>query len=317
MRTNTWLGLMFFGDTVDSITRSLEAKVQRDQLDRIAAAQAARDQVRDEKFDQAMSGLHRGQFAMWIQTADGERFEAWAGHALQASQALDDRQDAWELAWVEIEQRRREQALAQQEADRQAALERYVTARFVPAERRDVARDKHAAGGWGVVFASGIILAAAALAIAPNSASGAPLMILATLLATLIVGGFVGAAYFTLQWLYGGIGPARDDTFLRHQLEREFTNTHRNVEETFSPPSWHATADGARLRELSLQLGTTAAEAHKIFPRKDQLIPLAGAYRTRADLDLVDPPSNAVRLLELFRAEDAERLKKLRAAGLS
>lgn len=112
MRTNTWLGLISYGQAMHGYVARRDAKLQREQHDKIAAEQAARDRVRDEKFDSAMSGLHRGQFAMWVQTPDGERFEAWAQHALQASQALDDRQDAWELAWSEVARREEQWAQA-------------------------------------------------------------------------------------------------------------------------------------------------------------------------------------------------------------
>lgn len=142
MRTNAWLGLIAFGQTVDRYVAQHDAKLQRDQLDRIAAEQAARDRVRDEKFDSAINGLHRGQFAMWIQTPDGERFETWAQHALQASQALDDRQDAWELAWSDVARREQERVQQQAEAQRQAEQSRYVAGRFVPVERRDFSRDR-------------------------------------------------------------------------------------------------------------------------------------------------------------------------------
>lgn len=331
MRTNTWLGLILLGQQVDSFERTLDAKRQRDQHDqiaaeereqrnRIAAEQAARDRVRDEKFDSAMSGLRRGQFAMWVQTPDGERFEAWAQHALQASQALDDRQDAWELAWSDVARREEERAQRQAQAQRQAEQDRYIAERFVPVKRRDFSRAGQLAILAAVVSLVGLVLIAAFASLAMPKYEGTALHYASWILLIPFLGGLAASLYFGFSWWVAPKNPEADDQHRRQALEQEFLSTHRAftpAAERFSPPSWHGVEDASRLRAASLQLGTTAAEAHEIFPRRDQLVPLAGTYRTRTDLDPARLPADAARLLDAFRAQDIERLETLRTAKLS
>lgn len=92
MRTNTWLALQ-------TLQAELHHAALRGQLNRINADQARRDQIRDEKFDRAAAIAQRGQFTMWIQSPEGQVFDRWATHASTASEQLEDRQAAWELAW--------------------------------------------------------------------------------------------------------------------------------------------------------------------------------------------------------------------------
>lgn len=319
MRTNAWLGLIAFGQTVDQYVAQHYAKLQRDQLDRIAAEQAARDRVRDEKFDSAINGLHRGQFAMWIQTPDGERFETWAQHALQASQALDDRQDAWELAWSDVARREQERVQQQAEAQRQAEQSRYVAGRFVPVERRDFSRDRQLALLAAVVSLVGLALITAFVSLAMPRYEGTALHYASWILIVPFLGGLAASLYFGYRWWSAPKNPEADDQRHRQELEQEFLSTNHAYTpsaERFNPPSWHGVEDASRLRAMSLQLGTTAAEAHKMFPRKDQLLPLAGVYRTRTDLDPASLPANAARLLDAFRDQDIKRLETLRAAKL-
>lgn len=331
MRTNTWLGLIFFGQAVEGHIAHRDAKLQREQQNeiaaeqreqrsRIAAEQAARDRVRDEKFDSAMSGLHRGQFAMWVQTPDGERFEAWAQHALQASQALDDRQDAWELAWSDVARREEGRVQQQAQAQRQAEQDRYVAERFVPVERRDFSRARKLTILAAVVSLVGLVLIAAFASIAMPKYEDTALHYASWILLVPFLGGLAASLYFGYSWWVAPKNPEANDQRRRQALEQEFLSSHHACSpaaERFSPPSWHETGDGASLRAVSLQLGTTAAEAHKIFPRRDQLVPLAGTYRTRTDLDPAKLPADAARLVDAFRAQDIERLETLRTAELS
>lgn len=92
MRTNTWLAIQV-------VQAELNHFALRSQLNRIDAGQARRDQIRDEKFDRAAAIAQRGQFAMWLQSPEGQIFDRWTTHATTASQQLEDRQAAWELAW--------------------------------------------------------------------------------------------------------------------------------------------------------------------------------------------------------------------------
>lgn len=92
MRTNTWLAIQVFQSELNhaALTR---------QLSHINADQARRDRIRDDKFARAAAIAQRGQFAMWLQSPEGQIFDRWATHATTASQQLEDRQTAWELAW--------------------------------------------------------------------------------------------------------------------------------------------------------------------------------------------------------------------------
>lgn len=331
MRTNTWLGLILLGQQADSLQRNMDAKRQREQhgqiaadereqRNRMAAEQAARDRVRDEKFDSAMSGLHRGQFAMWVQTPDGERFEAWAQHALQASQALDDRQDAWELAWSDVARREEGREQQQAQAQRQAEQDRYVAEHFVPVERRDFSRARKLTVQGAVASLVSLVLISLFASLAMPKYEGTALHYASWSLLIPFFGGIATSLYFGYRWWSAPKNPEVDDQRRRKALEQEFLSTHHAytpAPRRFSPPSWHGAEAASRLRAVSLQLGTTAAEAHKIFPRRDQLVPLAGTYRTRTDLDPATLPADAARLLNAFRAEDIERLGALRTARLS
>lgn len=99
MRTNTWLAILTVGQGLQMIQASGHHRELMGQLKQMDAAQAERDRVRDEKFDRAAAIAQRGQFAMWIQSPEGQIFERWAQHAIAASQQLEDRQTAWEFAW--------------------------------------------------------------------------------------------------------------------------------------------------------------------------------------------------------------------------
>lgn len=96
MRTNTWLGLIAFGQVMQGL-----------QAESISRQQRERDEARDAMFAEAAEAAQQGQFALWIQTPDGRRFEQWSHHALEASRAMDDRQAAWDLAWeLDLRERR-------------------------------------------------------------------------------------------------------------------------------------------------------------------------------------------------------------------
>lgn len=92
MRTNTWLGIQV-------LQSELNSQALRIQINKVAKAQAQRDAERDAKFDRAAAVAQSGQFAMWIQTPEGQVFDRWARHAVEASRELEDRQAAWEHLW--------------------------------------------------------------------------------------------------------------------------------------------------------------------------------------------------------------------------
>lgn len=99
MRTNSWLAILTVGQGLQLLQSEVHHSDLKDQLQKMDAAQAARDLVRDEKFDRAAAIAQRGQFAMWIQSPEGQTFDRWSRHAMIASQQLEDRQAAWEFAW--------------------------------------------------------------------------------------------------------------------------------------------------------------------------------------------------------------------------
>lgn len=108
MRTNTWLAILTVGQGLQMLQSQAHHTDLKSQLRRMDSAQAERDQVRDKKFDRAAAIAQRGQFAMWIQSPEGQTFDRWSEHAVTASQQLEDRQSAWEFAWYATHQAARE-----------------------------------------------------------------------------------------------------------------------------------------------------------------------------------------------------------------
>lgn len=90
MRTNTWLA-------IQTVQSEIHHHHLIGHLERAHAAQAERDRIRDEKFDRAALIAQRGQFAMWIQSPEGQIFDRWTTHASVASQEIEDRQSAWSM----------------------------------------------------------------------------------------------------------------------------------------------------------------------------------------------------------------------------
>lgn len=108
MRTNTWLAILTVGQGLQVLQSQAHHADLKSQLQRMDSAQAERDQVRDKKFDRAAAIAQRGQFAMWIQSPEGQTFDRWSQHAVTASRQLEDRQAAWEFAWYAAHQAARE-----------------------------------------------------------------------------------------------------------------------------------------------------------------------------------------------------------------
>ena len=291
MRTNTWLGLIF----LNQMTQVLQA-------DRIAHAQKVRDEARDAMFAKAHEAAQRGQFAMWIQTPDGQRFERWSQHALEASRAIDDRQVAWDLAWEQDLQERREAA-------RPAALvEAEASTPSLPAgQEKDLKV-------FGLVM-SAVTLVLGTLWIvlvvtAPEAAAGESSLTPGSVIAFVLTA--VAGVLAVLSFIAMGADERRSSAVAQ---KVETTISQNVLPASFS---WHDNADDDYLEERQKRIARTVETAAEKFPRGGKLAHLRGVYDTRpADPDDGTAPESIQRLLEAFREQDRERLAALERDGIA
>ncbi|MBM7501094.1 hypothetical protein JOD52_001934 [Brachybacterium muris] len=286
MRTNTWLGLIFLTQ-VD----------QKFQDRRIAKEQKARDEARDAMFAQAHAAAQQGQFAMWIQTPDGQRFERWSHHALEALRAIDDRQDAWELAWELDLQERREAARPQIVADAEASV---PTVSAVAMRR---ARLQGFVAAIAAAFLGFIWLVL--VMVAPTSPDGEVTVTPGSVVAMLLAG-IVGLLAAWRLWVsFAG--------------ERRRGVVKAKIDQAIGAigfpegKSWHRRASEERLREVQARISGVVENASVKFPRNADLVQLAGTYDTRpAGPEDANAPATIQRLLEAFRYEDQRRVAELK-----
>jgi hypothetical protein len=320
VRTNTWLGLILFNQLVDGLADDRRARQATEQREQLARDQADRDQIRDEKFDNAVSLFNRGQFAMWIQTGDGRTFEQWTDHALVASRALDDRQDAWELAWKDAIEAARLRALIHRGLKKQI----YVRERYTPPSAKSESDptikgyNKCCCGSVLAVLLS-VALLGVLVTVVPES-DGRPLAIaFYYFLMFVVLGGSLGAI---VSFLAGAGRAARLKELLpptREQLAADFDRENPGLPEAARIPSWHAMFTPTDVRALSLRITNTAEGAHEIFPREAQLPSLSEVYATRTSVPEVPgvvTPEVAALLLEGFQTEDKQRIEALQHSGL-
>lgn len=288
MRTNTWLAII----SINQILSDVQARS-------LAQEQKTRDEARDAMFAKAHAAAQQGQFAMWIQTPDGQRFERWSHHALEASRAIDDRQAAWDLAWEQdLEERR--------EAARPAALAA-VEARTpsVPKEETQRAQTQGTIGccSTAILGALGIGLMWYAEVFVESPKTFETVFLVGLLALLLVPPGVI----FTVwrAWVHGAA--ERRETELSQLVEQE-------LDRTVLPQSfpWNANPDEDFLDERQKRIARTVETAAEKFPRGGKLIHLKGIYDTRpAQADEKDAPESIQRLLVAFREQDQERLAVL------
>lgn len=291
LRTNTWLGIIAVNQTG-----------QYFQQKNIARDQEARDKERDEKFAQAQEESRRGQFAMWIQTPDGQLFERWSHHALLASRAIDDRQVAWDLAWEQDYLARREGARPGAVADAESKVAQVSI--------EDVRRAR-LQGIIGAAISSILMIVWIALImIAPVSETGE-----ATVTPVSVVAFFLMAIAMTITaWRFWSTNALNRRGKLVDQHIENYLSTNVLPRST----SWHRRADAQRLREVESMIGDVVQNASTTFPRRDRLVQLAGTYDARPDgPGSEQAPEQVRRLLTAFREEDQERRSALQRAGLA
>lgn len=275
---------------------------------RFEERKAARDRQRDEEFRHAASVANRGQFAMWIQSVEGQQYEKWARFAKLASEDIDDRVDAWEMAWqVEFEEAKDE---------RQEVLDIYVRQNMEPAIRRDTSSDMKRFWPLFIGGLVGFVLLIVAALLSPGGISGSPLEWLAFLgLGLWGISG--GASILVLVYAAGTRGQERqEEEARREKLEVEFSQVCPPRYTDFEAPSWHASMSMEELKERSRRIRRMVEQAHETFPRGDKLLHLSGTYKSNPDLDSDDLPAAVGMLLQGFRAEDAVREGELQGAQL-
>lgn len=284
MRTNTWLGLIALNQAVQTL--------QNDQMTK-------REIARDAAFAKAHAAAQQGQFAMWIQTADGQRFERWSHHALEASRAIDDRQAAWDLAWeLDLEERR--------EAARAAALaEVEASTPSVPKEKTQRTQKLATIGCCGTAILGalgvGLIWYAEVFTESPRAYE---IAFVAGLVAILLA---MPATIVTvlIAWVNGAA----------ERRERELPQlVDQHLDRTVVPRSfpWNANSDEEFLEERKNKIAWTVEKAAEKFPRGGKLVHLKGIYNTRpVQTDDKDAPESIQRLLVAFRDQDNERLAAL------
>lgn len=275
---------------------------------RIEGRQIARDRARNEAFRRGTDITHRGQFAMWIQTPEGQQYEKWSRHAYRVSTDIDDRLDAWELAW--------ELALEREREERQEVLEFYISDNMEPVGRRDRGRDKVRALYMVLTVFVGVVLMVVSAALSPEGISGSPFEWLAFVGLTPMVVGVLGVAYYGIHILGTREHEDKLEAKRREELESEFSGLYAMPMEEADIPSWHASMSGEELRDRSRRISRVAEKAHENFPRRGQLLHLSGTYSTSADLEVDELPQDVAVLLETFRADDVVRRGELKAAGL-
>lgn len=281
MRTNTWLGIITLNQAAQTF--------QNEELRK-------RDIARDAAFAKAHAAAQQGQFAMWIQTPDGQRFERWSHHALEVSRAIDDRQAAWDLAW-ELD------VLERQEAAREEArAELEATTPEVPGDQK-----KNLRGCGFIMAALALVLGAVWIFLvvtAPETAPGESSLTAGSVVAFFLA---VGAGLLALL----GFLASGSDTARSSKIDRDVeAAVDQNVVIEEFP--WHANPDEGFLDERQYRIAKTVETAAEKFPRAGKLLHLKGIYNTRpAQADEKDAPESIQRLLVAFREQDQERLAVL------
>lgn len=291
MRTNTWLGLIAINQSAQILQSSGHARKQE-----------ARDKERDEKFAQAHEEARRGQFAMWIQSPDGQRFERWSHHALLTSRAIDDRQVAWDIAWEQDYHSRRESARPAAVAEAESKVAQVSAEKVRRARRMGVIT--------AVVSSILMIIWLALVMTAPVSDAGEVTVTPVSMIAFLLM----GISICITIWSFWNASAVNRRTKLVGQVAEKYLSL--NVLPRSA--SWHRRADAESLRQVESKIGEVVEDAVTTFPRGDSLIQLAGTYDTRPE----GPGSEHVpepvrRLLEAFREEDRVRRSALQRDGLA
>lgn len=291
MRTNSWLGLIALGQ----MTQVLQA-------DNIAREQRARDEARDAMFEKAAEAAQQGQFAMWIQTPDGQRFERWSYHALEASRAIDDRQVAWDLAWEQDLQERREAARLQLLEDAEASAPK------VSAEAMQRSR-KQGVIASVVTFVVGVIWVVL-VGTAPYTPEGEIIRTPESIVAFVLM---LAAGSVAAWRLWVSFADWRRRTLIDEEVSRGLKGI--SIENgTF----WHRRAGDERLREVQTMISEVVKHAPQKYPRNDDLVPLSGTYDTRQpEPGDESAPVSIQRLLDAFREQDKERLARLQRDGVA
>ncbi|MGP5268059.1 hypothetical protein ACTXLV_13950 [Brachybacterium alimentarium] len=291
MRTNTWLGLI----ALNQMTQVL-------QTGNIARDQKARDEARDAMFATAHEAAKQGQFAMWIQTPDGQRFERWSRHALEASRAIDDRQVAWDLAWEQEFLEQQETAKPTVIADAEASVPQ-VSAELMRSSRRQGIVASVATFIFGAVWVT-------LISIAPYTPEGEIIRTPESIVA------------FVLMLVAGGVSAWRLWVSFADNRHRALVDA--KVEGAMGKMraplgfSWHRRASLERLREVQTMISEMVENAPSKYPRNDDLVQLTGTYDTRPPhADEMGSPESVQRLLEAFREQDRERRSILERDGIA
>lgn len=292
MRTNTWLGLI----ALNQVSQQLQAG-------NIAREQKARDEERDEAFAKAHAAAQQGQFAMWVQSPDGQRFERWSEHALEASRAVDDRQAAWGLAWEQDLQERREAARAEAVAEAVAKAEAEASARKLsPQQVRNI---QNCGCFFFIVSLLSGIAWLALVVTAPEPTAGESSLTTGSVIA------FVLALAAGVIGCLGFMSAPSDETLVQIARKNAEKSFDANVLDESFP--WHAKNDENFLEERQKGISSTVETASERFPRGDKLVHLRGIYNTRpAQADDENAPESIQRLLVAFREQDRERLATLK-----
>lgn len=285
MRTNTWLGLI----TLNQLGQQIQAG-------NIAREQKARDDARDEMFAKAQEAAQQGQFAMWIQTPDGKRFERWSRHALEASRAIDDRQAAWDLAWEQDLLERKEAARPQIVSDADASLPK-VSAEAMQRSRRQGIVASIVTAVLGAIWLTLVMLA-------PTTAEGEVVTTPESVVAFM----FMALAGIVAAWR---LWVSRADKRRREIVDAKVEKALGGMEAP-SGISWHRRASAERLRQVQKMIADVVANAPAKFPRNEDLVQLAGTYDTQPPRPEDENAPEAIqRLLEAFRSEDRVRIAAL------
>lgn len=291
MRTNTWLGLIWLNQLTDSMQ---SAQINREQR--------ARDESRDQMFEKAHEEATRGQFAMWIQTPDGQLFERWSNHALLASRAIDDRRIAWDLVWEQDLQARRDSA-------RPAAVAE-AESRVTEVSLRQVRR---AAVQGGVAAVLAATIGMIWLSIVNNLSMSdveAGAMLSESALMFLIIG--LSSAFAI--WSFWRAGAAQRRARAVDQYVENYISSHV----TLTTQSWHCYKDSRHLLRLVGEIAEVVENASISYPRGEKLIALSGVYETRSELPQSQRAPEAVqRLLAAFQIEDRDRIAALHRDGVA
>lgn len=291
MRTNTWLSLILLQQVERSFYDTLDAKAQKE-----------RDEARDAMFAKAADAAQQGQFAMWVQTPDGQRFERWSHHALEASRAIDDRQAAWDLAWEQELEYRREVARPQLLAEAEAS---------VPEVSADVTQSSRRQGiiAGIATIVLGIVWVALVLA-SPYTPEGDMVLTPESVIAFVLM---LVASIVAVRKIWVSTAEGRRRKRIDEKVAGAIQNIH--IEER---GFWHQRATAERLREVQTMISEVVENAPQKYPRNDDLVPLSEAYQTRhPQPEDESAPSSIQRLLEGFRQQDTERRAVLERDGIA